>query len=165
MDKFAEYKLFVEDTARFSERRQQVTNTYITVNGAIVAFITFLIVDVRLTNWWLYAAMLPILVAGIAACYFWYRLLITYKALIGFRFEQLEALEQDDSLSDSIKMYTLEADRFYRNADPKLKIGFSRIEVRLPWLFMILYILMGVGLAVATSLVVTGIIPPPVILP
>jgi hypothetical protein len=35
-DKFEEYKLFIEDTARFSERRQTVTKTYITVNSAIL---------------------------------------------------------------------------------------------------------------------------------
>jgi len=36
MDKFEEYKLFVEDTARFTDRRQTVNNIYVAVNSIIL---------------------------------------------------------------------------------------------------------------------------------
>lgn len=163
--KFDEYKLFIDDTARLSERRQGVTNTCITVNGAIVGLITFLIKDAGLTNWWLVVTMLPLIVAGIAVCYFWRRLLATYKTLIDFRFEQLEKMERGESLQGCHRMYNLEAQRFYGEAPPEQKIGFSRIEMRLPLLFIALYVLMGVGLAVATWLVLVGIVPSPVVKP
>ena len=34
-DKFEEYKLFVDDTARFTERRQTVSNIYVGVNSLL----------------------------------------------------------------------------------------------------------------------------------
>lgn len=160
-DKFEEYKLFVEDTARLSERRQRVTNIYIMVNGAILGLLTFLVKDAPLTKWWLVIAILPLVVAGIAVCWFWYRLLRTYKTLIDFRFEQLEVMERSGALPGSHSMYNLEAKRFFREAPRKQQIGFSRIEMCLPVLFMVLYVLMGAGLAVATWLVLKGIVPTP----
>ena len=39
MDKFEEYKLFVEDTARFTDRRQTVSNIYVAVNSIILSAI------------------------------------------------------------------------------------------------------------------------------
>ncbi len=164
-DKFEEYKLFIDDTARFSERRQTVTNAYITVNGAIVGLITFLVKDAGLTNWWLVVAMLPLIVAGVAVCYFWHRLLATYRTLLDFRFEQLEGMERGEALQGCHGMYNLEAERFYRKAPPEQQIGFSRIEMRLPLLFVALYVFMGVGLAVATWLVLAGIVSAPVVRP
>jgi len=161
--KFDEYRLFVEDTARFSERRQTVTNTYITVNGALIGLITFLVKDARLTNWWLVIAMLPLIVAGVAVCSFWYRLLATYRTLLDFRFEQLEEMERSEALQGCHGMYNLEAKRFYRQAPPEQRIGFSHIEMRLPLVFIALYVIMGVGLAVATWLVLAGIMPAPTI--
>jgi len=163
--KFEEYKLFVEDTARFSERRQTVTNAYITVNGAIVGLITFFVKDARLTDWWLVIAMLPLIAAGIIVCVFWYRLLDTYRRLIDFRFEQLEDMERSESLKDCHGMYNMEAEQFYRKAPPERKIGFSHIELWLPRLFVVLYVLMGIGLAVATWLVLAGIVPAPTLRP
>jgi ABC-type Fe3+-siderophore transport system permease subunit len=152
-DKFEEYKLFIEDTARFSERRQTVTKTYITVNSAILGLITFFVKDARLADWWLVIAMLPLIVAGIAVCLFWYRLLVTYKTLIDFRFEQLEEMERSEALQGCHGMYNMEAERFYRKAPPEQRIGFTRIEMWLPRLFMGLYAVMAIGLAVATWLV------------
>jgi len=35
MDKFEEYKLFVEDTARFTDRRQTVNNIYVVLILAV----------------------------------------------------------------------------------------------------------------------------------
>lgn len=45
VDKFEEYKLFIEDTARFSERRQNVGSTYIAVNSIILSAIAFPVKD------------------------------------------------------------------------------------------------------------------------
>lgn len=160
-DKFEEYKLFIEDTARLSERRQTVTNTYITVNGAIMGLITFFVKDARLTNWWLVIAMLPLIMAGVAVCYFWHRLLATYRTLLDFRFEQLEDMERSEALRGCHGIYNLEAERFYRKAPPERQIGFSHIEMRLPLLFIALYLLMGAGLVVATGLVTSGVLPAP----
>jgi len=40
--KFEEYKMIIDDSARFSERRQSITNTYITVNSLLLTAIAFM---------------------------------------------------------------------------------------------------------------------------
>lgn len=105
--KFDEYRLFIEDTARLSDRRQTVTNAYITVNGAIVALITFVFRDAGVKDWRAVVALLPLILAGLIVCYFWHALLYSYKELLRFRFKQLEKMEEE--LPGSHKMYTLES--------------------------------------------------------
>jgi len=42
-EKFEEYKLFVDDTARLSDRRQSVSNIYVAVISILLAAIGLLI--------------------------------------------------------------------------------------------------------------------------
>ncbi|ETR69195.1 MAG: hypothetical protein OMM_09815 [Candidatus Magnetoglobus multicellularis str. Araruama] len=44
---FEEYKLFIEDTAKMSDRRQLLTSTYITANAIILASIAFILKDYK----------------------------------------------------------------------------------------------------------------------
>ncbi len=136
--KFEEYKLFIEDTARLSERRQTVTNTYITVNGAIVALLTFMFKDAGFTNVRIVLAVIPVIIAGIIVCYFWLRLLSSYKRLVGFRFAQLEEMEKE--IPGSHRMYYRETESLYSRAPKNKQISQSKIEMRLPWLFGGLYV-------------------------
>lgn len=138
MQKFDEYKFFIDDTARLSERRQTVTNTYITVNGAIIGLITFFAKDAGLVHWSVVIAILPLIAAGGIVCYFWYRLLFSYRRLIGFRFIILQQMEEE--LPESSKMYTRESEKFYEKAPKQQQISISRIEMLLPRLFGIVYI-------------------------
>lgn len=52
MNKFEEYKLFVEDTAKFSERRQTVNNTYVAVNSILLSAVSFLVKDAGFEGPW-----------------------------------------------------------------------------------------------------------------
>jgi len=65
MDKFEEYKLFVEDSARFTERRQAISNTYVTVNSLLLAAIGLLIKDLGARGIWTLLLLLPLVVAGV----------------------------------------------------------------------------------------------------
>ncbi|GAC1388252.1 MAG: hypothetical protein NVSMB33_17860 [Ktedonobacteraceae bacterium] len=165
--KMEEYSLFVEDTARFSERRQTVTNTYITVNGAIAGLITFLIKDSGLTNWWLVVAIWPLIGFGITVCYYWQQLIRKYKELVSWRLKVLRKMET--KLPDSVRMYHREDELYPRdlqdNAIAGRGLNFSDLESRLPWLFISLYIILGLCLAVGTFLVTRGILPSPIIVP
>jgi hypothetical protein len=51
-DKFEEYKVFIEDTARFAERRQKVGSNCVAVNSIILSAIAFLVKDSGLTDRW-----------------------------------------------------------------------------------------------------------------
>lgn len=159
-----EYKLVVEDTARFSERRQIVTNTYITVNSAIAGLITFLIKDSRLVNWWLAVAILPLIGFGIVICSHWRRLITKYKQLVGLRLNVLREMEVE--FPGSVQMYHREDALYPRDSQnkpiPGIGLNFSDLEIRLPSLFILLYIVMGLGLAIGTWLVTRGILPSPI---
>jgi hypothetical protein len=165
-DKFEEYKLFVDDTARFSERRQTVTNTYISINGVILGFIAFLVKDAGLTNWWLVVTMLPLIIAGTAVCIFWRQFIYKYKSLVKLRIDALRTLETQ--MPGSIQMYHKEDELYPRNAQGETigsSLGISNLEASLPIVFIVLYIVFGVGLALATWLVLAGLLPAPVVKP
>jgi hypothetical protein len=176
-DRFEEYKLFIEDTARLSERRQTVTTAYITVNGAIVALITFVFKDAAIKDWHAVVALLPLILAGLIVCYFWHALLLSYKELLGFRFKQLEEMENE--LPHLYGMYRREAETLYNRKkeaqEPggiipqmlkklswlptsisktreklfgKRRVGQGRVERMLPVLFGALYVIIFLAVAI-----------------
>ena len=149
-DKFEEYKLFVEDTARFSERRQTISNIYVAVNSLLLAAIGLLIKDLGARGGWTLLLPLPLVAAGIVISLWWAQLIRKYKLLVGLRIDTLREMEELPEMAESVKMYHVE-DRLYpRDAEGKMIPGqglnFSDLEVRLPWLFLVLYSLFGVGL-------------------
>ena len=146
-NKFEEYKFFAEDTTRLSDRRQVVTNTYITINSAIIGLITFLVAQGNLTGIRLGLISFPAIIAGVVVCYFWEKLLLSYKNLLAFRFEQLKEMEKE--MDGCQRMYILETERFY-GADTKAnQIEFSKIELQLPLAFIGLYVLGGIFIIIS----------------
>ena len=141
MDKIMEYQFFAESSEKLSERRQAATQTYMTVNTAIFAVLTFLVNDAGFRSWGLFLVSLPLFLVGCAACLIWYRIIIQYKRLIGWRYEQLIAFERSDVMKDSLKIYSREWDEFFCPKDGKESFGFSRLEIWLPALFFGLYII------------------------
>ena len=78
LEKFEEYKLFVESTDRFSDRRQQISNTYLTVNSIIIGAIAFLVKDAVLDTYLRSIVIIVILLVGIVVCDVWKQ--IIYKS-------------------------------------------------------------------------------------
>ena len=155
MDKFEEYKLFVEDSARFTERRQAFSNTYVTVNSLLLAAIGLLIKDLGGQGIWTLLLPLPLVVAGVAVSLWWRQLIHKYKALVGLRIEALREMEELPEMAESVKMYHVEDKLYPRDAEGKMVPGeglnFSDLEVRLPWLFLVLYSLFGIGLLIVLA--------------
>lgn len=145
VDTFEEYRLFVEDTARLSDRRQTVTNTYIAVNSLLLGAISFLIRDAAGGNWWGLVLALPLLVGGIAVCLFWRQFIHKYKTLIGLRIDTLREMENLPGMEGSVRMYHIEDAIYPRDEQGKMIPGkglnFSDLEKRLPTLFLALYLL------------------------
>ena len=71
INKFDEYKLFVDDTARFSERRQKVAKTYITVNSILIGLTGFLVKDSDKLGLLASVVMMLISIAGMFVCVSW----------------------------------------------------------------------------------------------
>lgn len=151
-EKFEEYKLFVEDTARFSERRQKVSSTYVAVNSIILSAIALLVKDVGFGACWQALLVAPLLVAGIAICLSWRELILNYKDLVKLRIGKLRAMEELPEMTGSSRMYHAE-DELYPPAEqgrpkPRKGLGFSDLERQLPWVFLGLYALFLIGVLV-----------------
>lgn len=141
--KFEEYKLFVEDTARFSERRQTVTNIYTAVNSILLAGVALLVRESGLQSTIIALSSIGLLVAGIFICIFWYQLIIRYKDLVGLRLRELRHMEESPNMVDSHKMYHKEDELYPRDESGELikeKVSaFSDLERGIPIVFIILY--------------------------
>lgn len=152
IDKFEEYKLFVEDTARFSERRQKVGSTYVAVNSVVLSAIAFLVKDSGFTGRWQLLAVLPLLVAGITICFSWRQLILNYKKLVNLRIDRLRAMEELPEMDGSSQMYHAEDVLYPRSDQGERKrrkgLNFSDLERQLPWVFLVLYALFLVGVVV-----------------
>jgi len=152
-NRFEEYKLFVEDTARLSDRRQTISNIYVTVNSILLAAIGLIIKDLGANGCWLLILPFPLVIAGIAVCIWWHQLILKYKRLIGLRMDTLRIAEDDPEMKSAIKMCHKEDKIYERDSKGKVLeekiLAFADLESRLPSLFIILYGLFGLGLIIA----------------
>ncbi len=153
VSKFEEYKLFVQDTAKLSDRRQAVTNIYIAVNSLLLSAMSFLIKDATSGQWWGLVLALPLMAGGVIVCLFWRQFLVKYKALIGLRIDTLRDMEDLPEMEGSVRMYHVEDALYPRDEEGKMVPGkglnFSDLEKRLPVLFLILYIIYAAGTVLA----------------
>ena len=152
-NKFEEYKLFIDDTARLSDRRQLISNIYLTVNSLLLAAIGIIVKDLGIKGSWLLLLPLPLIISGIAVCIFWRQLILRYKKLIKIRMEALYDMEDAAEMEGSSMIYHEESRIYERDAQGQVRErkvkAFSDLELRLPVLFIVLYTLFGIGLIAA----------------
>lgn len=146
-NKFDEYKFFTESTEHLSERRQEATKTYLSVNTAIFVIIAFLIKDTQLQDWWLIIALFPLTLTGIVSCWIWRKIISQYKKLIGWRYDELIKIEKSPIMNEAHHFYKKEMEQFFIRQNGKEKFGFSRLEALLPTMFMSLYLIYFLGLS------------------
>jgi hypothetical protein len=145
VNKFEEYKLFVEDTARFTDRRQTVSNLFVAVNSILLVAIGLIIKDLGVADTWIFLLTLPLVIAGIAVSVWWRQLIYKYKKLVRLRMDTLRAMEELPEMAGSVQMYHAE-DKYYPRDEkgkliPRKGRSFSDLESRLPVLFIVLYAL------------------------
>ncbi len=152
VDKFAEYSLFVEDTARFTERRQMVTTIYVTANTVLLSGIALLLQGASSSKWPETLAVAAAITAGVVVCLCWRQLISRYRALIGLRIRELRRMEELPEMDGCHKMYHCE-DELYPRDDrgqlvPGRGLNLSDLEGRLPWVFIILYAVFGTAVII-----------------
>ncbi len=157
-DKFEEYKLFIEDTARFSERRQTVGNMFVAVNTLLLTAIAFLVRDSGARDYGLLVTVLPIplVIAGFFVCVWWRQIIFKYKALVKLRMRELEVMEDSPEMKGCQLIYHKEHAELYArdsvgNKLPKGRLNLSELESRLPALFTVLYAVFGAFLLIALA--------------
>ncbi len=144
MDKFEEYKLFVEDTARFTDRRQTANNIYVAANSIFLGFSGAMLGQMFSGNNILGLFGGLIALAGFIVCMQWFQLIEKYKQLVGFRMKHLRKMEEDPAMQEGYKMYHKEDELYPRDEDEKIIKGkglnFSDREKWLPVTFACIYV-------------------------
>ncbi len=149
LDKFDEYKFFTERAEHRSDRRQQTSQIYLTVNTAIFGIFALLIKDSGLHGWNLAIAMLPLFCVGISVCITWSKIILEFRRVIGWHYEQLR--EMENGIKGSHKMHSKEWVEIYKVDKSKKGFSFSDLEVRMPFIFIGIYVVYIVGLIIAVK--------------
>ena len=134
---FEQYKLYVESVEKTSDRRQHANNYFITINTALISLIglSFQIKIFENLSW-----MKSVLaLVGIIICIvFWY-LIRSYKQLNTGKFAVIHEVEKYLPLA----LYKYEWEILGERKDKKKYYPFSNIELLIPWVFGIIYALLG----------------------
>lgn len=136
-----EYQLFFNHINSLMERRKSVTATFLSVNAAITGAVAFLFKDGQLQEWPQQISVIVLLIAGIAACVLWRRLIDHYSIMIGWWYGRLRHMES--IMRDSSKLITEE---YAQLNNGSLQTRVSTYEVALVWLFAVVYSLFIAGI-------------------
>lgn len=136
---FDQYKIFVESAERISDRRQHANNYFITINAALISLVglSFQIKFLQDIGW----ARILIAAIGVAICVIFWYLLRSYDQLNTGKFKVIHEIEQRLPLA----LYDYEWEILGRGNKPKLYYPFARIESKIPWVFGVIYFLLGVA--------------------
>jgi hypothetical protein len=146
-----EYKLFLKQTNELTSRRQSVTTAYLSVNAAIVGALAFLFKDGYMPDWPQQASALVLFLAGVVACDLWRRLILQYSTLLKWWYRHLRGLE--DRLPKSSSLISKEYQDLYVEQTGKVRVGLTRYEIGLTWLFTGVYVVFFFSILMAWFLV------------
>lgn len=150
MDKFDEYKFFTERVQHRSERRQNASQLYLTINTAIFGIVALLLKDSGLHGWNLAIATLPLFVVGVLVCVVWMRIIFEFKKVIGWHYDQLREMEKH--IEGSFHMHIKEWEKFFKPARNKKGFSFSDLEAWMPSIFIGIYIIYAIGMIIAVEI-------------
>ncbi|GCC10016.1 hypothetical protein IPdc08_00034 [archaeon] len=127
-----QYKLYVEMADRLSSRRQSANSFFLSVNTAIIALVGYLNFGSKASSefYWLVS------LSGIVLCFMWYRLIRSYKDLNSAKFKVIHEIEAQLPLAP----YDMEWDKVGRGKNSRLYLPFTRVEVLIPWVFLVLHV-------------------------
>jgi hypothetical protein len=130
---FEQYKIYLEMTDRISSRRQSANSFFVTINTVLVTLAGYA-KSATNADIFFYAVTS---IAGILICYIWYRLVLSYKNLNSAKFKVIRAIEADLPY----KPYDAEWVAVGEGKNKKLYHPFTSLEMRVPWIFCALHIL------------------------
>ncbi len=132
---FEQYKIYIESADKISERRQKANNFFITINTFIITILWFLF---KLE--WLkelgYIKELVLILWFLISIIFWF-LIRSYKQLNTWKFSVIHKIEEKLPLS----LYSYERKILWEWKDYTKYYSFSHIELLLPIIFWIWYII------------------------
>jgi hypothetical protein len=126
-----QYKLYVEMADRISSRRASANSYFLSVNSAILAFVSYLSSQKASDYMWMLA------LGGIALSVLWESLITSYRNLNTAKFAVIHKIEK----RLPIRPYEAEWDTMGRGENPKLYRPISHIEQGVPYVFMALHLI------------------------
>ena len=149
-DTYDEYKFLAEDTAKMTDRRQNISNLYTTINSILLAAVAVLFTDAGLNHLAIILSTLLIAIAGVVISISWKNMIQNYRNLLRLRFDVLYEMEETPQMKDSVKIYHRESEELYPRDEEEGKFQdtglFANIEKQLPNIFIGLYIILGAGI-------------------
>lgn len=132
---FEQYKIFVEMTDRISIRRNLANTFFLTLHTLLISAAGFMYEKgPKITNKWL--NIFP-LIAVLALCYVWWRILKAYRQLNTVKFKVIGEYEKRLPASP---YWSAEWKALGEGNDPKLYRPLGDIENWVPLVFALLYI-------------------------
>ncbi len=128
-----QYKIYLEMLDRISDRRQKANEFFLALNTALLGFLGYVQIKDGYSNFLFTVA--PI--AGICLTYYWYVMVKSYRDLNTGKFKVIHAVEQRLPIS----LFDTEWDVVGRGKDKNLYLPFTHIEIKVPWVFIVLYLL------------------------
>jgi hypothetical protein len=145
-----ELDMLVSHIRHLTDRRQNVTSTYLSVNAALIAAMAFLFKDGQVINLSAQISFLALLISGIVACSLWRRLITQLSTVIAWWYWQLRLLEDSDPQSN--KLITKEYQELYLGHRNRAAIGLTRYETALTWLFTLIYLVFCIVILASMTL-------------
>jgi len=133
-----QYQLYVENMEKISDRRQNANNYFITINTVLISFMGVLLQTKMLENIAWIKSLISLV--GIIICVIFWFLLRSYKQLNTGKFKVIHEIERKLPLA----LYDYEWKILGEGKNKKLYFPFSHIEMIIPWVFGIIYIVLGV---------------------
>jgi hypothetical protein len=131
-DLMEQYKLYLNSAEKISDRRQKTNEFFLGLNTALLAFLGF--IYGKIDNYSLITIF--IIGAGIFICYFWYRIIYSYKGLNTGKFNIIHMIEEELPLS----LYSVEWEILGMGENKDKYWPFSHIEIKVPWIFIFIYV-------------------------
>ena len=132
---FEQYRLYIESAEKVSDRRQNVNNYFLAINTAIISFLG-LIYEIKLKDISIICILLSIV--GILICVIFYFLINSYKQLNSGKFQVIHEIEQELPLA----LYQQEWKILGEGKNKKLYWPFSHIEIKIPFIFGLIYLIL-----------------------
>lgn len=129
---FEQYKIYINSVHHNSNRRQRTNDFFLAVNTGLIAVLS--IVNANLDKSKFLIATSTIL--GITICHFWHRLIKSYRMKNRGKFKVIRQIEKKLPLA----IYSAEWDVLGKGKDPKKFVPFTVIELRIPRIFAIFYL-------------------------
>lgn len=133
---FEQYKMLVDSAEKVSDKRMSANNYFLTVNTALISLTGLLITSkVLLLN---FNAMKLVGVLGLIICVVWFFIVLSYKQLNSGKFAMIHRIEKKLPLH----LYADEWVELGEGKDMKKYIPLSHIELTVPVVFFILYLIL-----------------------